>query len=209
LVESPVSPPRDDTPNGKQNENELSESERLLRKDPSTLARAEVSEALEMLSKRHALETERIDKIDTKIAALLGGLIATLAFLLDHASWWISMIALVLLAPIAMLGWALRGRQYLAVPKPDPVLKALTDNEWRQLQLEVLGDTATAIRDTVTRNSAKVDWINRAIGFAFCVVLIVSILKAFSLYSQATVHEARANKPPTQGDMVMHHPLSH
>lgn len=209
MVESSGSPQHDDTPDGKEKENELTEPERLLKKGPSTLDPAEVAGALEMLSKRHALETERIDKIDTKIAALLAGLIATLAFLLDHASWWISAVALVLLAPIAMLGWALRGRQYLAVPKPDPVLKALTDNEWRQLQLQVLGDTAIAIEDTVTINSSKIDWMNRAIGFAFCIVLVVSILKASSLYGRTAADEAKASQHPAQGGSVMHHRLSH
>lgn len=137
-----------------------------------------------MLGKRYALETERIDKIDTKVAAFLAGLIATLAFLLDQATWWVAAAAILLLVPVAMLGYALRGREYFAVPQPYPVLWAVNNNDCQWLRAQVLADTAIAIRDTVQKTTAKVNLMNLAVTTAFVIIAIVAALKVVSLYGE-------------------------
>lgn len=127
------------------------------------------------LRARQSDESDRIDKIDTKIAALLAGLMVAFGFLYEHLTWW---QALLLVVPFGLLLCAFWGRDWVHPPKPQSALDNM-DKGVRWKTEALVKAIAKSIDDNRAQIKLKAVLMNVAIVVIFILILAASGFKVF------------------------------
>lgn len=129
----------------------------------------------DVLVARQRMESDRVDKIDSKIAALLAGLIAAFGLLFEHLTWWQAVLFLV---TFGLLLFAYRGQKWAQPPHPTSALETIEKGlEWNTEAF--VKAIARGLEENRAPTKRKVTLMNIAIAMIFLIILTSSFPKLF------------------------------
>lgn len=127
----------------------------------------------DVLAARQRMESDRIDKIDSKIAALLAGLTAAFGLLFQQLTWWQAGLFLV---TFGLLLFAYRGQTWAQPPHPKSALENIDKGlEWKTQAL--VKAIVRGLEENRAPTKRKVDLMNCAIAMVFLIILTASFPK--------------------------------
>lgn len=128
--------------------------------------------ALEMALRRRDNESDRLDRIDSKIAPIIAGTIAALALFVDKASSLLDIAAAALyLIPLALLFFAFKTDTFIDVPDLG-VLK----ESWQPFPKTFIRVAFEGTVEAVAKNAPKLDAKANRLNAAMACVMVVTII---------------------------------
>jgi hypothetical protein len=136
-------------------------------------ALADYQYAVELMLRRRDNERDRLDRIEAKVAPVIGGTIAALGLFIDKASSWLDIaVGALYLIPLFMLFRIFRTFWYLDVP--DPAIFVQSWQRWPQTFLKsVFEGTSLAIASNSGTIDAKARQLNGAMIWVYSVTVVV------------------------------------
>jgi hypothetical protein len=136
-------------------------------------ALADYRYAAELMLRRRDNERDRLDRIESKIAPIIGGTIAALGLFIDKASSTIDLVTGSLyLIPLFMLLRTFETYEYIDVPDPDVFVQS-----WQRWPQTFLKSVFEGTADAISRNGPTIDAkarnLNTAMRWVYGVTVIV------------------------------------
>lgn len=148
--------------------------------------------ALDLAMRRRDSERGRLERIEGKIAPIIGGTIAGLALFVDKAASPIDYgTGALLLVPLAMLFFAFRTYEYIDTPNLDELVRTYERWPLTYIRSVVLG-TANAVSTNGRVIDRKARDLNRTMAVLFAVVTVIIASRAYEAVSLQHVRTAVA-----------------
>lgn len=163
-------------------------------------AQVDWGEALDLALRRRDNERERLERIEGKVAPIIGGTVAVLGlFLGKSATPADCVIGLLLLIPLAMLFFTFRTSQYVDVPNLDTLIETY---EWypKTYIHSVISGTAEAVASNAEVIDRKARFLNLSMAILYLIIALIVVLR-----TSEVLHERHQQEAPAKAAAVTTH----
>ena len=155
------------------------------------------NQALELAMHRRDSERDRLDRVEGKIAPIIGGTIAGLALFVDKSGSTLDyLLAALLLIPLAMLFLAFRTKDYIDTPSLDVLVE--TYERW---PVTFVRSVVVGTADAVAKNGPIIDSkardLNRTMAVLFGVLVLILTVRAIEAVSNERRDSVQPQPTPT------------
>lgn len=151
--------------------------------------------AVELMLSRRDSERDRLDRIESKIAPIIGGTIAALGLFIGNASSALDLAAGALyLVPLFILLRTFETYEYIDVPDPEVFVESW--QRWPQTFLKsVFEGTALALATNRPTIDAKARQLNNAMRWVYAVTSVVIVIRFSEIAIQKGIVPSARSAP--------------